>query len=214
MTSQATIWRNGGMLVAALALTLAGGYVHGRLSNRRGHADSVAEAVERLNSLPEDIGPWRVVSQHSLSDTEQSILLSHAFVGRTYRHEQTGATIQLSLLLGPPGPTSVHTPEMCLGSKTFRQETPRSALQAADRDDRLWTVTFQSTDVAARRVRVVYGWRFDDEWEAARQPRISYGARPYLYKLQLLCSGDAGPTQASCTAFLTDLLPLLDDHLR
>jgi hypothetical protein len=198
------------LVAAAVGLTIGGGYVQGKLSHRWGQPPEITEAVKRLSSLPETIGHWKKVDDSDLSDYERSVLQCHAHLRRVYRHAKSGQTVQVSLLLGPAGPTSVHTPEMCLGGGPFTVDALRTPLVVTGRDDQFWTVTFKGTDVSAQSLRAVYAWRFEGSWEAPREPRVSHGTLPYLYKLQVVCQGDATTTLATCEDFFRDFLPMAE----
>jgi hypothetical protein len=198
------------LVAAGLGLTVGGGFVQGRLSHRWGQPPAIAAAVEQLNRRPTDVGPWQMVDASGLSEYEQSVLECHSHYRRVYRHANSGQTAHVSLLLGPAGPTSVHTPEACLAGRAYVVETPRVPLAIDGRDDRFWTVTFRATDVTAQPLRAVYAWRYSGPWEAAREPRMSHGTLPYLYKLQVICQGDAAATQKTCEDFLRAFLPVAD----
>jgi hypothetical protein len=184
------------------------------LTQRWGGPDAAGRAAEHLLELPSDIGAWRAIEEVPLRDAERAVLECHAHLRRVYRHETTGQTAQLSVLLGPAGPTSVHTPDMCLASRTYRLDGARAILSLEGRRDQFWTVTFRSTDAEHRPLRVAYAWRFDGAWDAPNQPRITFGTRPYLYKMQVVCQGNAEQSRAACEKFLSDVLPVLSEHLK
>jgi hypothetical protein len=201
------------LLGMALALTLGNGLVQGKWQNRWGVPDSVKAAQQQLTDLPGEFGPWRLHSTSELGEVEQDILQNYGYVAGVYVHNQTGATIRCSVLLGPAGPTSVHTPEICWGSHAYCATGERVALRIPSRSDEFWTTTFRSRDVSNTAVRAVYGWRFADHWQAPEEPRIRFGTQPYLYKLQIAVDGDDKLTRGLAHEFLIDFLPALDSRL-
>ncbi len=198
----------------ALAATVAGGIVHGYWQQRWGDPAEVAIAVERLGTSPSNFGPWKLVQATTLSDTERHILQNYGYIGGLYQHADSGQRIQFSVLLGPSGPTSVHTPEICLGSHALVATGQRQAMSVTDSDARFWTLTFRTNDVARHSLRAVYGWRFDDTWSASQQPRIAFAGAPYLYKLQLVCYEDDDTSLETCDEFLKSALSELNDRMR
>lgn len=194
-----------------MLLTIGAGLVQGHLRQRWGGPNDKAAILEPLVKVPEEFGDWRRVGDHELGELARATLQCYGHLGRSYRNQRTGALVSLSMIAGPPGPTSVHTPEICMGSQEYKNQKPRQELAIAGREDRFWNVTFQSTDVEARQVRVVYGWKCDGPWIAAEQPRMTFGWRPYLYKLQASCVGDEATTRDACHSFLNDLLQALEN---
>jgi hypothetical protein len=193
-------------LAAAVALTVFGGALQGRLSDRWGASDAARRAAETLPTIPARFGEWETLRTFRLRDRQQAELRTYGHVGRVFRHRQTGATVSLSLMVGPAGPCSVHTPEICLGGNEFRVHRGRAALEVPGRADRLWTTTFLGTDVEQRPVRVVYGWKAGEHWTAHEQPRLGYAGQPYLHRMNLSCAGEDEETLATCAQFLHDLL--------
>jgi hypothetical protein len=204
--------KSSSMLVWSLvaASTLAGGMLQGHFRNRWGGPESAQAAAEHLPRLPARVGEWETIQTTHLSENEQNTLQSYGHVGRVYRHQRTGETVNLSILVGPFGPTAAHTPEVCLSSSEYRPQGVRQSLTLPGSADAFWTVVFHSTDVEQRHLRVTYAWTFNGTWVAARQPRFQFAASPYLYKLSLSCgSNDDAASLETCRQFLESLLPEL-----
>ncbi|HTN77394.1 MAG TPA: exosortase-associated EpsI family protein [Pirellulaceae bacterium] len=201
------------LLLIALGLTVGSGWVHGHWHRRWDASPVVQEASAKLATLPTSFGDWQLHETTELSDNERAILQNYAYFGGTYVHRHTQARVRCFVLFGPPGPTSVHTPEVCFGSQAYCQDGVRAELTIANREDRFWSVCFRATDVNQHAVRAVYAWRFDAAWQNPEQPRFSFGTRPYLYKLQFVCDGDAEATLKTSQDFLREVLPMLDSQL-
>lgn len=206
-------WSSWLLLLIAVALTTVSGLVQGHFQQRWGTPEVVADALQKLTPLPEAMGPWQRMQAIKLAENERTILQNFGYEGAIYQHRQTGQTVQCSILLGPAGPTSVHLPEICWGSRAFAQQGDRRVLDVSGRDDRFWTVMFRSTDVHNRPIRAVYAWRYDAPWSTPAEPRIQFGTKPYLYKLQLSCEGDSDASLQATQDFLQEFLPIVDKRL-
>jgi hypothetical protein len=93
------------------------------------------------------------------------------------------------LLVGPAGPTSVHTPDICYSSQDYAQEGPREAtqVQATDKGQTasFWVLKLRPNSLDAGRLTSYYAWSDGGRWEASENPRWTFGGKPMLYKLQL-----------------------------
>lgn len=198
------------MFALAMGMTAGGGWVHGHFRQRWGAPEELQAAARRLEAFPNEIGPWKGIRDFDLTPREQAILHNAGHLGRIFQHESSGQQISCSILLGPAGPMSVHTPEVCLGSQQFRLVQSRSELSVPGRDDAFWTATFCTTDVAARPLRSTYAWRYDEPWTASEHPRLTFGTRPFLYKIHLTVASDDEQSRKATEQFLRDALPVID----
>jgi Protein of unknown function (DUF3485) len=206
--------------VTVCALTVAAGWVEGRLSNRWGPPAELAQAGARLATVPERIGEWEMRSSQPLDAEIEQMLQCAGSITRVYVNSRTGDTVSVALLVGPPGPTAAHTPEVCYSSVGKKISEPSQAVQTRPvdmPDETLWRMTFRSTDAEGQLLRVFYGWRGPDgPWRAANDPRFEYGGQPMLYKIQLASLMSERPQESghdSCHEFLHDFLPALDESL-
>lgn len=179
------------VLIVALAVgtTWAAGLHQGRLSNRWGASENVDSARILLASLPANFGPWQLQDREKLPGEVTKILQCADYLAGTYIHKETGETVHVNLLLGPPGPMSVHRPEICFPAIDFPLESERQrvSLRPGHDEETAWMVNFRNEkNVAGGLVRVYYTWSDGGPWTASDQPRIAFGARPYLYKVQVV----------------------------
>ena len=94
--------------------TLGSGWLHGRLVNRWGEAKALETAAQRFQEpLPARLGPWRLASTPEMEAGELEILQSAAHLQGVYMNDQTGESVIVQLVVGPGGPISAHTPEIC-----------------------------------------------------------------------------------------------------
>lgn len=183
-----------------VTLVLLSGVVYGHYSRRWGTPPDLAAAAKRLESFPTEIGDWRSQSDHELSNSVQQMLECAGYVSRTYVNLKTGNAVTMAVLVGPPGPIAVHTPEICYSSRDYSIDGQREAIRFADGDsppDYFWNTQFQTRDVFADRLSVYYAWSDGDKWIASRSPRFEFAASPCLYKIQLAgtVSKQADPKQ-------------------
>ncbi|MEX2176841.1 MAG: exosortase-associated EpsI family protein [Pirellulaceae bacterium] len=176
-------------IVALLAGTLGAGWFHGQMSNRWGVQPDSDLAAHRLRQpLPDRVGHWRLKREVELEEAALRVLQCPAYISRVYEHEQTGDVISVAVLMGPPGPISVHTPEICYSANDYTLGGERERLDLEDKQGSqhsFWQVNMKSNGADGGKLRVLYGWTTGTQWLAAKHPRYGYGGVPHLYKLQL-----------------------------
>src|SRR5262249_31143018 len=154
------------LLVVALAGgvvlcgTLFGGWLQGRMATRWGADELLTSAAQRLEQpLSEQQGNWRLLKETQVSADVARMLQCPAHINRTYVHQQTGEVIIISVIIGPPGPISVHTPEVCYSSQDFALLGERLLVTIADRQERehaFWQVSMEPKSVSHSAQRVLY----------------------------------------------------------
>lgn len=206
-------------VVLALGLTLLSGLVHGRMSHRWGPPADMVAAGKRLEVIPRQVGPWRQESTETLADPVRDVLQCAGVIVRGYVNETTGERVKVALLLGPTGPMSVHTPDVCYSSSAYTLDQP-AVRRLWDRQGTpshsLWRTVFRSTDIEGTRLCVYHGWSDGGPWVAADNPRVSFADRPFLCKLQV---AGALPNATGTDAidagqlFLDHFLPVAQEYL-
>lgn len=205
-------------LTAVLVSTIGVGILQGRISNRWGLQTNAENAAEQLRrSLPKEVGNWRVRSDDKLPPNVVKILQCPAYISRAYEHQQTGDVVNVAVLLGPPGPISVHTPEVCYSSRDFTKDGERRRVNVTDLSKNahsLWSLSLKGNTLDVSSLRVFYGWSTGGIWGAPEYPRFGFGSLPHLYKLQVAVTDhpsskaiefDAGQDFLEC--FLPQLQP-------
>jgi hypothetical protein len=198
----------GGLILSSTLV----GIVHGRLTNRWGVQPDMKEAARRLENTPLEVEGWQLVSEAELGQTVVEMLQCKGSLNRVYKSVKTGDYVSFVVLLGPPGPIAVHTPEICYSSRDYRIEKDRSAWLAND-TDQLWDLGLKAKNEREAPLRVLYGWTSDGEWKATDDPRFAFAGQPMLYKIQLAGPPAKGEGQDACKDFLTAFLPLLRKHV-
>lgn len=204
-----------------LAATLAAGWLHGRLTNRWEVPVDSKLVAERLSvPLPVEAGNWKLLVEDKFSDEVVRVLQCPAHINRTYEHQQSGDVATVAVIVGPPGPISVHTPEICYSSREYTQtgETHKVSIDGGkNAKHTLWELPFKANkNLKRKELRVFYAWSTGTEWTAAEYPRFSYGGMPYLYKIQLSVTTNPLATNSEFDPgqdFLQNFLPELQSRL-
>jgi hypothetical protein len=202
-----------------LALTLVSGIMHGRISQRWGPSSDSVKAAEKLQAFPVAFGHWRMQSANTFDAATLTELRCIGYFSRNYQNQETGAEVNVAVLLGPPGEISVHTPEVCFSSQEFNIESKRQRLDFTNPDgskEEFWTLDFRSNDLHARLVHVAYGWSMGNHWSAPEEPRFVFSGNQYLYKIQLAISGNVQQEISGdnpCRQFLAEFVPNVRNYL-
>ncbi len=208
--------RNRGKLLAlaaaAFGLTLASGAVYGRWTQRWGPPVDLQAAADQMATLPRQVGDWRMIEELPVLEAVVETLQCAGYVHRSYVHQGTGWQVNVALIVGPPGPTSVHTPEICFSSRNYDLQEPRKKWwfkPPGGLSHSLWMSTFRSANAGSDALRVYYGWSRGEEWLASESPRYEFGGARLLYKIQASTSIDpaeTGETRDPCQDFVESLL--------
>jgi hypothetical protein len=210
--------------VVLLISTVGAGWLHGSFTNRWGLRRDASLAADLLQEASlSTVGNWRLHHDVPFTPDVLKMLQCPAHISRVYEHQQTGDRVIVTVIIGPPGPVSVHTPEICYPSRDYKLngERRKIAVERPERKtDAFWEVPLRS-NIDGTVVRVIYGWSSGTYWEAARGPRYSYGALPHLYKLQVAvpvnavaATTDFDPGQDFLKSFLPHLQPSLVEASR
>lgn len=159
------------------------------MSHRWGKPADIQAAARKLQQIPKTCGPWEATTSDKLDEQVQRILESAGYILRTYIHQETRASVQVAILLGPPGPTSVHTPDICYASHDYTtvQENERWELTDGQRRHAFWAMTLKPVELNASQLRVYHAWTTGDQWSAPDNARFEFAGSRYLYKIQLAC---------------------------
>lgn len=199
-------------LAVVVALTVGVSMVHGKYSNRWGKPPDMEGAAGRVRGLPETIGDWEMRDSNDFADNVIKQLQCTGYVNRVYVHKKTGDTVSVAVLVGPPGPISVHTPEVCYPSMNLEiyQKADTQKLELDGVENEFSSVLFRSRGLEAERLRVWYSWANDGRWVVPKfSPRMAFSGSPMLFKVQVASQveGDGGKDELDpCRLFLTDFI--------
>lgn len=199
--------------------TVVGGVWHGQVTHRWGLKYDGRIAKERLEEpLPDRVGAWRLVRETPLSKEVLEVLQCTAHIARAYQHEPTGDVVSVFVLLGPAGPTAVHTPEICYSAQDYSIPSPpkRTVIKAADgKEHVVWDLAIYPKTVDQAPLRAMYAWSTGGVWEAPEYTRLKYGGLPHLYKIQIAGPLDEGENTDwhPCSDFLSGFIAELQPRL-
>jgi hypothetical protein len=215
--------------LSCLAVVLLAGVAHGLYSHRWEPAAEMGDVQGRLDSLPHKIGSWKATDSPLEADMLDRASI-RAYISRDYHDKNTGRSIRILVVAGPPGPIAVHTPDVCYQGAGYELSgEPEAVTIGADANTnkgRLWRGKFDKTQSPVpSALLIAWGWNGGDGWEAAdhRTTRVRYAFRPVLYKLYLVTDSlpaDKNPLPADkkgqadpLAEFAGQLLPELDRAL-
>ena len=178
------------LLSAVVALTLVSGTLYGRLTQRWGPPADLIAAADHVRDFPRQLGDWQLLDDSTMPDSTQKTLECAGYINRKYTHQKTGQSIGLALIVGPPGPTAVHTPEICYSSRSYTIKGLPEPKAAKEQKHSFWGILFESRHAGAEKLQVYYAWNNGLRWEASKNPRIEFGGNQMLYKVQI--SGNVG----------------------
>jgi len=201
--------------LAATAFVILTGLAQGYWTYRWGPPLGQQVAAERLARVPHDVGDWRG-EDHQLPEDQIRAAGLSGYVLRSYVNRFTGAAVTLLIVCGPPGPISVHTPDVCYAGAGYQmiRDPVRKTVRA---EGPAGGATFWSADFRKQRPgpdpgkRVVWGWSTGDTWQAVDNPRFDFARARALYKVYVV--RDITPAREdeadASLVFLGRLLPEL-----
>jgi hypothetical protein len=209
-------------LGVAFVFILTTGVVHGLWTNRWNPSPALEQAAARLDRLPLDIGDWRGQDE-DLNAIHVAIGEIKSYKLRRYIHKESKEIVSLLIVCGPPGPISVHTPEICYQGLGFRVQSTEDhfavpATENSPGGDFKTAVMQKETATGIEHLRVMWTWSTGVEWTAPEHPRWKFGRERALYKVYV--SRHMGQSNEKFNAsdpgvmFAQELLGVLDKHLR
>jgi hypothetical protein len=175
----------------ALALVAGTGVCHGLWTARWQAARDFSPLVAQLEHVPLTIGEWDGQSERL---DPQEITQAGVAGGwlRHYQNRANGERVTVMLIVGRPGPVSVHTPDVCYPASGYEPDGSAVRRAVTGRDGRhaeFWAADFQKdvTPVPAR-LRVHWAWGARGRWSAPFTPRLAFANQDVLYKLYVVRS--------------------------
>ena len=216
-----------GIIVVAVftaGIALYAGLLTGHLWQFQG----LSEAAEALRALPMRIqipgeeGYWEAEKDRELSDDSVAMLrIQNAYVLRTYRNSITQEFVNFTVMVGPAGKITVHTPEVCFGGKNYEKEATRTSvpfdvvLEDKEQVDTFWRTNFIGRSLDTNnRVSFYYAVSTGDVWQAVEHPRSHFQRYRYVYRIQVEAYSGAEDERDVVKSFLDDCLPVIHEHLR
>jgi hypothetical protein len=202
-------------IVAAVALIVGAGLVHGKWAGRFGTPAELAELARRVDALPVDIGDWKG-EVLELPAADRAAAGAVACLSRRYTNRKTGASVSVLLLGGLPGRISTHTPDVCYPGAGFSLGTPEPFNYAYGPEPRRAGFRAALATRGGTRpstLRIFWGWNAASGWSAPEEPRWAFGPASALCKLYVIretAGAVVEPRDDPGTEFLGVFLPELD----
>src|SRR5262249_3307878 len=141
-------------------------------------------------------------------------------LNRRYVH-RNGAEVTVFMICGRPGPVSVHTPDICYGGLGFhvvgsQNRYPIEGSGAMPPADFIWAHFEKPVALSPVHLRIYWTWKAGPGWQAPKDPRLTFGGAPALYKLYITCRPAPGSEKSDedpCRDFMRDFLPEVEKVL-
>ena len=200
-----------------IVLTVISGLIHGKLTSRWTTAEEAQSVRELLSQLPRELGRWRLEEETPLDERTVAMLQCIAHSNRVYIDPESGERVSLTILYGPTGALTAHTPEVCYGGAyTPISRDDKVAIPTASQAAYSFSsVLFRSRDLAERPLRVYYAWYNGETWQGAKYPRWQFARYGHLWKVQVACfeDGAGGPNGDGGQEFLGEMLAAIGELL-
>jgi len=200
--------------LVATGLLLACGLVHGYWTDRWIPPTDLTRSAERMDDVPLTVGDW---DGHPLEVKATAVdphLARH--LERRYVNRVTGEAVSIALVVGRPGPVSIHTPEVCYSASGY-VITSRGESAIPGRQEEFFTMdAVRARASEESRIRLLWAWSAGSGWETASAPRLKFAHHRVLYKLYVtrdLTNLGEPSREDPCVTFLQGFLPVLDQIL-
>lgn len=202
----------------AAAATLGAGYWSGERTQRWGVAPDLKEMGGNLEALPDGLAGWKMEQAQEIQDNAARILQCSGYIWRRYvNQDSSDRRVTGSVVLGPPGPISLHDPDVCFIGAGYKSEGKQSVqdFKVGDAEVPFRTVVLRSNEPGGRRIKVIWAWNNGAGWKAPDYPRIWFAGGRYLFKAQFVCPVDREESDADeiLSAFVSEFLPAVDKQM-
>jgi hypothetical protein len=156
----------------------------------RGSSVTAEEFGKRFAGVPMNVGDWegqeRPVDPKTI---EVAGAVNH--VSRVYTNTQTGAQVDLWLVVGHSRDICRHTPDVCYQAQGFSQDGSMQKHRVevpGEEPATFHTARFRREDQAGVPTRVFWAWNANEApdhqtWEAPDNQRMHFGNNTALYKM-------------------------------
>jgi hypothetical protein len=196
-------------LISGLVVLAGSAVLHGQWTGRWETSDRGQATVGRLDQIAMTLGDWEGQAVPVNESDLPPMLTSHLF--RKYTNRTTGETVNVSVVAGRPGPTAVHTPDMCFVGGGYELVDPPGKVTAPDTDSEFFCTRFRKVRLeGTEMLRVFWSWSTGAAWQAPSNPRLAFARYPVLYKLYLIHPmkrTDEPLSEDTCMQFMQVFLP-------
>ena len=214
-----------GIVIIAVITAAMTGY-SGSMTARWGAFRGINEARAAMKTLPMKIegtvGTWEADEEFELDDLSVTMLqIQNSYLFRSYRNTMTQEVVHLTLMIGPSGRITVHSPDICFGGRDYEKESARARVpvnvqlsSGEEIDNTFWRTDFvgRSLDVN-NRISFYYAVSTGGSWLAVENPRQTFRTYRFVYKLQAQAYSGSNEDSDVVRRFLEDCLPTLHEYL-
>lgn len=202
------------LIVTGLVVLLGGGVVHGVWTERWQHSTFVQDQAEKLDRLPDDLGPWKGEAVEMKAD-ELAVTGAVGHYCRSFTDPVTGDKVQALILCGKANHLVVHRPEDCYGAAGYRMAGPAYKVLIPEEGGppaEFFTGVFSHDEAAGpSQLRIYWSWLGSDGWAAPKNPRFAFAREKALYKLYVIRNTTGANVPAHedpCARLIGRLLPV------
>jgi hypothetical protein len=195
------------------------GIAEGLWTNRLFPSEDLERAASRVSRVPRTVGDWEGTDQE-LDARQVARAEMTAYVSRRYVNSRTGAAVNMLLVCGRPGPTSLHSPDICYAGAGYQAAGPPVrkpiARKAEDPLGDFWVGQFRKAGPVPEALQIFWAWNGAGTWQAADRPRFQFAHHAALYKLYVvrqLPRADEPAAEDPAADFLAHFLPELQRAL-
>jgi hypothetical protein len=172
--------------IVCLGMLLVGAVVHGATTQRWKLFVSASHMMDALHSQKVQLSDYQaeeIPSEMPLKEKSQATC-------NRYVSMSQNQTVMVSIITGPPGSVSTHTPDVCYPSSGYTMLRPpvRETVDLPGGGQASYYVSeFEkktATQVVRQRVR--WSWSADGLWNAPDRPRFAYLKEPELAKVYIV----------------------------
>lgn len=207
------------LALAALAIIVPTAIVQGRWSGRWSTSEAFDVRLAAMRKIPMKIGQWTGKNIEPEARTWERAGVAGGLMRRYEAPD--GSVVTMMIVCGLPGPTSVHTPEVCYAGAGYEPATPRTQVaipRSLGPGDEFWSIDFLKQDTTTPEyLRIFHAWSTDGRWHASTNPRADFAGSRSLYKLYFVRSLPrlgVLPRADSAIAFMHQCLPEIAVALR
>lgn len=194
-------------LIAIAGLTLAPAFVQGHFSHRWGNPVDLSIAAENLQDLPVEIKGFQYLGEgETLSQYVIDELGLAGQITRTYRDPKTGQSFALLVMVGEAGKMVRHPPNFCYAARDNKEVGEMNHVKnvGPGKASDYKVLSYRRGSLDESEFKVAFTHSTDGTWTAPTYPRWTFGGKPYLYKLQVLVTGESSSksSEAALERFL------------
>jgi hypothetical protein len=195
------------LIVVAVAVLVVAGVVANYRAGWYGTRADLQAAADKLQNVPNDVGPWTVEKQHEMDEKIRQRAEAVGYIDRSYRNTKTSETVRVLMLCGDPGPIGAHTPEICYGGYGFVSGAKHQCgVAVSDGSGEYFSTVFRKPEGNDAALRVCWAWGVDGNWFASDAPRGDFMTRSALYKIYVTRPIRVGENEATADEVIRDFL--------